>query len=195
MKLIFATHNKGKLREAGDILGDRVSLVTPEEAGIEGEAEETGLTLEENSLLKAEYIWSRSGGKPCFADDSGLEVDALGGAPGVYTARYAGENCSFEDNIVKLLHELQGVPAQQRTARFKCVVTLIYNGEKYVFSGCMEGRIALEKKGDLGFGYDPVFIADKFPEKTLAELGEDVKNTISHRFQALEAMSKVLEEL
>lgn len=195
MNLIFATHNQGKVREASDILGEKYTLICPGEIGIEGEAEETGSTLEENSLLKAEYIWERAGGRPCFADDSGLEVDALGGAPGVYTARYAGPDCCFDDNIVKLLRELQGVPAERRTARFKCVVTLIKDDRRYVFSGCMEGRIAFEKKGSLGFGYDPVFIADAFPSQTLAQLGEDVKNTVSHRFQALQAMSKALEEL
>ncbi len=188
MRLIFATHNKGKLREASEILGPDFELLSPSDIGIDSEAEETASTLEGNSLLKAEYIFERAEGQICFADDSGLEVDALGGAPGVYTARYAGPDCSFEDNMDKLLHELSGVPMPQRTARFKCVVTLIGPGLRQVFTGCMEGRIALERKGDGGFGYDPVFIPDAFPTKTLAEVGEELKNTFSHRFQALCAM-------
>ncbi len=193
MTLIFATHNKGKLREASEILGSQFSILSPESEGIEGEAEETACTLEGNSLLKARYIYGRSGGKPCFADDSGLEVDALGGAPGVYTARFAGPECSFEDNIDKLLSELQGVPMEKRTARFRCVVTLIADGKVSVFSGCMEGKIAFQRKGSGGFGYDPVFIPDfNDAQMTLAELGEEVKNTFSHRFQALDAMRQTI---
>lgn len=193
MTLIFATHNKGKLREASEILGSQFSILSPESEGIEGEAEETACTLEGNSLLKARYIYDRSGGKPCFADDSGLEVDALGGAPGVYTARFAGPECSFEDNIDKLLSELQGVPMEKRTARFRCVVTLIADGKVSVFSGCMEGKIAFQRKGSGGFGYDPVFIPDfNDAQMTLAELGEEVKNTFSHRFQALDAMRQTI---
>ncbi len=195
MRLVFATHNKGKLREASQILGPGYELISPFDIGIASEAEETASTLEGNSLLKAEYIYERAGGAVCFADDSGLEVDALGGAPGVYTARYAGPDCSFEDNINKLLYELSGVPMERRTARFKCVVTLISPGCTQVFTGCMEGRIALERKGTEGFGYDPVFIPDAFPSKTLAEVGEDVKNTFSHRYQALDSMRRVLAEL
>lgn len=195
MRLVFATHNKGKLREAFQILGSGYELISPSDIGIDSEAEETASTLEGNSLLKAEYIYERAGGLVCFADDSGLEVDALGGAPGVYTARYAGPDCSFEDNINKLLHELRGVPMERRTARFKCVVTLISQGSTQLFTGCMEGRIALERKGTEGFGYDPVFIPDAFPSKTLAEVGEEVKNTFSHRFQALDSMRRVLAEL
>ena len=193
MTLIFATHNKGKLREASEILGSQFSILSPESEGIEGEAEETASTLEGNSLLKARYIYDRSGGKPCFADDSGLEVDALGGAPGVYTARFAGPECSFEDNIDKLLSELQGVPMEKRTARFRCVVTLIADGKVSVFSGCMEGKIAFQRKGSGGFGYDPVFIPDfNDAQMTLAELGEEFKNTFSHRFQALDAMRQTI---
>lgn len=191
MTLIFATHNKGKLREASEILGSQFNLLSPQSMGIEGEAQETASTLEGNSLLKAQYIYDKSGGKSCFADDSGLEVDALGGAPGVYTARFAGPECSFEDNIDKLLSELQGVPMEKRTARFRCVVTLIVDGKVSVFSGCMEGKIAFQRKGSGGFGYDPVFIPDfNDAQMTLSELGEELKNTFSHRFQALDAMRK-----
>lgn len=191
MRLIFATGNRGKLTEAREILGKDYTVVSSAEAGIEGEAEETGATLEENSRLKARYVYGRCL-RTCFADDSALEVDVLGGAPGVYTARYAGPHCSFEDNISKLLRELEGVPYEKRTARFRCVITLIRDGVETVFEGVVEGRIALERSGKGGFGYDPVFIPDEFPDMTMAELEERVKNSISHRFRALELMRKVL---
>ena len=185
MKLVFATGNKGKLREAGEILGPSFELLSSAQAGVTEDIEETGLTLEENSILKADFIYQRTG-LDCFADDTGLEVDALGGAPGVFTARYAGEGCNFDDNMNKLLAELaaldeaaradavkskhsvtppaghscnpDALPQVPRTARFRSVVTLILNGEKHVFEGVMEGRIALHKAGCGGFGYDPVFI-------------------------------------
>lgn len=207
MKLVFATGNKGKLREAGEILGSEFELLSSAQAGITEDVEETGLTLEENSILKAEFIYSRTG-LDCFADDTGLEVDALGGAPGVFTARYAGEGCCFDDNMNKLLAELAALdeatragftgdtsaaPSVPRTARFRSVVTLILNGEKHFFEGVMEGRIALQKAGCGGFGYDPVFIADAYPDRTVAELPEEVKNAISHRGQALRAMAAWLK--
>ena len=203
MKLVFATGNKGKLREAGEILGSEFELLSSAQAGITEDVEETGLTLEENSILKAEFIYNRTG-LDCFADDTGLEVDALGGAPGVFTARYAGEGCCFDDNMNKLLAELAALdeatragftgepsaaPSVPRTARFRSVVTLILNGEKHFFEGVMEGRIALQKAGCGGFGYDPVFIADAYPDRTVAELPEEVKNSISHRGKALRAMA------
>ncbi len=194
MKLVFATGNKGKLREASEILGDEFELLSSAQAGITEDVEETGLTLKDNSIIKAEYIYSRTG-LDCFADDTGLEVDALGGAPGVFTARYAGEGCNFDDNIRKLLAELAALDAASagtpvpRTARFRSVVTLIIGGEKHFFEGVMEGKIALEKAGCGGFGYDPVFIADEYPDQTVAELPEETKNAISHRGRALRAMA------
>lgn len=195
MRLVFATGNKGKLREAREILGPSYEILSPAELGVEGEAEETGSTLEENSLLKAKYISDRiPQGVMCFADDSGLEVDALGGAPGVYTARYAGPQCDFDDNMDKLLRELALRPEKARTARFVCVVTLINGDVVRQFSGVLEGQIALEKRGELGFGYDPVFIPNEYPQMTLAELGEDVKNGISHRYKALMQMRGALSE-
>lgn len=200
MKLVFATGNKGKLREASEILGPEFELLSAAEAGVVEDVEETGLTLKENSIIKAEFIYSKTG-MDCFADDTGLEVDALGGAPGVRTARYAGEGCVFEDNIRKLLAELDGV--QERTARFRSIVTLIIGGEKHFFEGVMEGRIALKKSGHEGFGYDPVFIPDlsaddiseyfngvsPAPNTTVAEMTEEIKNAISHRGKALRAMA------
>lgn len=191
MKIVFATANKGKLREAAEILGPEFELVTPADLGITQEIEETGTTLEENSLIKAGFLWDRTA-LMCFADDTGLEVDALGGAPGVYTARYAGEGCDFNDNMEKLLLELAAAGAvlpEQRKARFRSVVTLIIGGKPNIFEGIMEGRIATEKAGCGGFGYDPVFIADAYPDRTVAELEDHTKNAISHRGKALRQMA------
>ena len=193
MKLIFATGNRGKLREAAEILGDGYTLLTPAEFGITEEIPETGDTLKDNSIQKARYLYERLH-CDCFADDTGLEVDALGGAPGVHSARYAGEGHDFEANIRKLLHALEGVPYAARTARFKNVVTLILDGELYFFEGCLEGHIALERAGTQGFGYDPVFIADDYPDRTVAELDEAVKNEISHRGKSLRAMAAFLRQ-
>lgn len=188
MKIVFATGNMGKLREAAEILGPGFELVTPAQLGITEEIPETGSTLKENSIQKAQYLYERCATN-CFADDTGLEVDALGGAPGVYSARYAGEGHDFNANMDKLLHELEGVPYEKRTARFKSVVTLILDGEMHFFEGCLEGHIGFEKAGVHGFGYDPVFIPEGFGGLTTAELGEDVKNEISHRGKSLREMA------
>ena len=194
MNIIFATSNRGKLREAQEILGKGFSLSTPAEFGITEDIPETGNTLEENSLQKAEYVRSRTA-LDCFADDTGLEVDALGGAPGVRTARYAGEGHDFAANMDKLLRELSGFEKpQQRRARFRSVVTLIIDGERHCFEGTLEGWIAFGKAGCGGFGYDPVFIADEYPDRTLAEIPEEAKNAISHRGKALRAMAAWLHE-
>lgn len=194
MKMIFATGNAGKLREASEILGEGFELVTPASFGITEDIPEDGDTLEANSAQKADYIHERTG-LDCFADDTGLEVDCLDGAPGVYTARYAGPGHRFEDNMDKLLKEmaLKG-PDAPRTARFRSVVTLIKDGERHVFEGVMEGRIALKKAGCGGFGYDPVFISDVYPDVTVAEIPEEAKNAISHRGKALRAMAEWLRE-
>lgn len=206
MKIIFATSNSGKLREASEILGRGFKLVTPAEMGITEDIPETGNTLIANSRLKADYIWNKFG-SACFADDTGLEVDALGGAPGVHTARYAGEEKNFDKNIEKLLRELQIVETEAsmaassglkiksvlRTARFKCVITLITDdGDKHYFEGTLEGKIAYARSGSGGFGYDPVFIPDEYPDKTLADISEEEKNAISHRGKALRAMADFL---
>lgn len=191
MKIVFATGNRGKLREAQEILGPDYEIVTPRDLGITEDIPETGSTIEENSLQKVNYIRERTG-LDCFADDTGLEVDALDGAPGVYSARYAGPGCTYDDNNNKLLDALEGV--QDRSARFRCVVTLLLGEKKLCFEGRMEGRIALSKAGCEGFGYDPVFIPDAYPDKTVAELGEDVKNSISHRGQAVRTMAKWLKD-
>ena len=207
MKIVFATGNKGKLREAAEILGEGFELVTPADYGIVEDIPETGNTLKANSLQKAQYLFDKCG-CDCFADDTGLEVDALGGAPGVYTARYAGEGKDFNANMDKVLYELQvreceahmaagmGLKMKKvsRKARFKSVITLIISGQAYFFEGTLEGVIAYEKSGNGGFGYDPIFIADEYPGKTLADITEEQKNEISHRGKALRAMAAWLKE-
>ena len=206
MKIVFATGNSGKLREASEILGEGFELVPPADIGIYEEIPETGKTLRANSLQKAQYLGDKCG-CDCFADDTGLEVDALGGAPGVYTARYAGEDKDFNRNMDKVLYELSALETSanmaaayglktkpvSRRARFKSVVTLIIGGEKHMFEGTLEGVIAYEKSGNGGFGYDPIFIADEYPGQTLADITEEQKNAISHRGKALRAMAAWLQ--
>ena len=212
-KLIFATANKGKAREAAEILGEGISIVLPSEMGIEEEADETGQSFRENSALKARFIYDRlrldgsEANIPVLADDSGLEVDALGGEPGIYTARYAGGDKNFRDNMDKLLRKLEEAGAlreEDRKARFLCSVTLIdAKGQESFHEGSLEGHIAFRRSGTGGFGYDPVFIPDDSeleallalgisPEevlsckgRTLAEIPESWKNLISHRYKAL----------
>ena len=192
MKLTFATGNIGKLREASEILGEGFELVSLSQVGITEDIPETGETLTENSIQKARYLYERLG-CDCFADDTGLEVDALGGAPGVYTARYAGEDKDFNKNMDKVLEELKGLEGEARRARFKSVITLIVDGEEHLFEGTLEGIISQEKSGNGGFGYDPIFIADEYPGLTLADITEEQKNDISHRGKALRAMAEWLK--
>lgn len=206
MKLVFATGNSGKLREASEILGDGFELSSLAQVGITEDIPETGNTLRANSLQKAQYLYDICGCN-CFADDTGLEVDALGGAPGVYTARYAGDDKDFNKNMDKVLHELEVLESERsmaaslglktkkpsRRARFKSVITLIINGEIKMFEGTLEGEIAREKSGNGGFGYDPIFIADEYPGQTLADITEEQKNEISHRGKALRAMAEWLK--
>ena len=207
MKIVFATGNKGKLREASEILGEGFELSSLQDVGIYEDVPETGNTLTANSLQKAQYVLEKCG-CDCFADDTGLEVDALGGAPGVYTARYAGDDKDFNKNMDKVLYELARLENESkmaaslglkmkpfsRRARFKSVITLMLNGKPYFFEGTLEGVIAYEKSGNGGFGYDPIFIADEFPGMTLADISEEEKNDISHRGKALRAMAKWLAE-
>ena len=206
MKIVFATGNKGKLREASEILGSGFELITPADLGLTEDIPETGNTLLANSLQKAQYLYDRFG-CDCFADDTGLEVDALGGAPGVYTARYAGEGKDFNANMDKVLYELGVLESEanmaaglglhikqvSRRARFKSVITLIIDGRKHFFEGTLEGVIAREKSGNGGFGYDPIFVADEYPGQTLADITEEQKNEISHRGKALRAMAAWLK--
>ena len=207
MKIVFATGNKGKLREAAEILGEGFELTSLPDVGIYEDVPETGNTLRANSLQKARYVYEYCG-CDCFADDTGLEVDALGGAPGVYTARYAGDDKDFNKNMDKVLYELTRLESESkvaasmglkmkpfsRRARFKSVITLMLGGKPHFFEGTLEGVIAHEKSGNGGFGYDPIFIADEFPGMTLADISEEEKNNISHRGKALRAMAKWLSE-
>lgn len=206
MKLVFATANPGKVREAEEILGPGFQIITAAEAGIAEDIPETGSSLRANSLQKAQYIYQRTG-LDCFADDSGLEVDILGGEPGVHTARYGGVAHDSDRNMSKLLWEMGrrekeasamrdlgiSTPHATRKARFRTSVTLIIGGERHFFDGVMEGSIARERRGDGGFGYDPVFVPEGMTQ-TNGELGEAFKNTISHRGKALRAMAAFLHE-
>ena len=192
MKLVFASANPGKIREANEILQGRFEVIPASEAGVTEEIPETGATIEENSLQKAQYLYERTG-MDCFADDTGLEVDALGGAPGVHTARYGNPSGKdFNANIDRLLRELEGV--KDRRARFRTCVTLILGGETHRFEGIMEGRIATERRGDGGFGYDPVFLPDGCDGLSAAELTQEHKNAISHRGKAVRALAAFLLE-
>ncbi|MBQ3919920.1 MAG: RdgB/HAM1 family non-canonical purine NTP pyrophosphatase [Oscillospiraceae bacterium] len=186
MKIILATNNKNKLREFREILSPMgYEVISQSEAGADIEADETGTTFEENAYIKAKAIYDILH-MPVIADDSGLEVDHLGGAPGVYSARYAepGHRCE------RVLSELEGVPDNERTARFRCVICFIdADGKAQYVSGSCEGRIGYERRGSNGFGYDPIFLYD---DRTLAEMSADEKNAISHRGKAIRELTKLL---
>ena len=196
MEIIFATGNQHKMVEAQKALGDSFTLIMPKELGLTEDIPEDGDTLLANAIQKAEYLWNKFG-KNCFADDTGLEVDALGGAPGVRTARYAGEDKGSDANMAKLLAELEKVEQVQgavpRTARFKTVVALIIDGQVKTFEGVLEGEIARSRSGNEGFGYDPVFIPQGY-NCTLAEISLDEKNAISHRGKAMRALAEYLND-
>ncbi|MCX6049949.1 MAG: XTP/dITP diphosphatase [Chloroflexi bacterium] len=183
-KLLIATHNPGKIREYQTLLADLPLTVTSLRAeGIEHDVEETGVTFAENAILKAK-AYGQLSGLWTWADDSGLEVDALEGRPGVYSARYAGPNTTDQDRYQKLLGELSQLPDQPRTARFRCVIALaLSNGEIHTIDDTIEGVISMQPSGEHGFGYDPVFFIPELG-KTLAELPAEVKNQISHRGKA-----------
>lgn len=189
-KLLFATHNKHKLEEIQAILKDSYQVVGLTEMGITEEIPETAATLEGNARMKADYLFEKLG-VDCFADDTGLEVEALNGAPGVYSARYAGEHCSFSDNVEKILKTLQGV--ENRKAQFRTAICLILNGERYFFEGVVKGRLIETSRGEKGFGYDPIFVPDGFSE-TFAEMPLDLKNRISHRGLAVQKLVEFLRE-
>lgn len=191
MKLVFATANLHKLQEAQEILGPGFELMPASAAGITEDIPETGNTFRANSLQKAQYIYERTG-MDCFADDSGLEVDILDGAPGVETARYAGPGRDSSANMAKLLAEMAKKGGDNRKARFRTCVTLILKGQKHFFDGVMEGSIGVEPYGKGGFGYDPIFIPEGY-SITNAQLPEGKKNEISHRGKALRAMAEFLD--
>lgn len=177
MKLVFASNNKNKIQEIQALVPNSIQIISLEEIGCTEDIPETADTIEENAILKANYITEKYG-FDCFADDTGLEVDALNGAPGVYSARYAGEQKDANDNMDKLLDELKG--KSNRKANFKTVIALNLNGKQNLFTGIIDGKIIEEKIGTNGFGYDPIFVADGF-DKTFAELTMEEKSTISHR--------------
>ena len=190
MKLVFATNNKHKLEEVRAILGNKVEVLSLNDIDCHDDSPETADTLEGNALIKARYIYEKFG-VDCFADDTGLEVEALGGEPGVYSARYAGEDCNPEANMHKLLQNLIG--KNNRNAQFRTVIALIIKGEEKLFNGIVKGIISNEKMGDAGFGYDPIFIPEGFSE-SFAQMTSDMKNSISHRYRATEGLSNYLKE-
>lgn len=188
-EIVFATNNEHKLHEVAELLGDRYTVVGLKDIGCTEDIPETADTLEGNALLKAKYVFDKFG-KNCFSDDTGLEVEALNNAPGVYSARYAGETKSAEANMNKLLFELQN--KSNRKARFRTVVALIIDGDEHLFEGEVKGSIIEEKRGAEGFGYDPIFVPDGYT-KTFAELPLTEKNTISHRARAVKKLVTFLE--
>jgi XTP/dITP diphosphohydrolase len=189
-KLIFATNNKHKLREVVEIIGDNIKVISLKEAGCEAEIPETQETIEGNARQKAQFIYELTQ-QDCFADDTGLEIEALDGRPGVYSARYAGEGCSFEDNVVKVLEELAGY--ENRNACFRCVICLIIGGEEFLFEGRVDGVITKESSGIDGFGYDPVFVPSGHTQ-TFAEMPPYLKNGLSHRGRAVSKMLRYLSQ-
>lgn len=192
MKLVFATNNKHKLDEVRKITAQHnIEVVSLADIHCHDEIPETADTLEGNALQKAQYIQDKFG-LDCFADDTGLEVEALDNAPGVYSARYAGPGHDSEANMQKLSQEMEG--KTNRKARFRTVIALIIGDKQYCFSGIVNGTITTEKKGENGFGYDPIFIPEGY-EQTFAELGDSVKNKISHRAKAVEQLDHFLANL
>ena len=199
MKLVFASNNQHKLEEVRQVLPSNIVVISLNEIGFSQDIDETGMTLEENSALKAREVWEWLVNRSLlnevdgvFADDTGLEIFALGGLPGVRTARWAGEDACDVNNRQKALHELAGI--EKREARFRTVVTLIKGGEMKQVEGVVNGKIAQEEEGEGGFGYDPVFIPEGY-DKTFASLSAEVKNSISHRGKAMEALKNIIEGL
>lgn len=189
-KLVFATNNQHKLEEVRAVLADKLEIVSLNELGCFDDIPETADTLEGNALIKAQYIYEKFG-LDCFADDTGLEVDALGGEPGVYSARYAGEDNNARNNMHKLLKNLG--ENSNRTAHFRTVIALIEGDEIRYFEGKINGKIAYEPRGDAGFGYDPIFIPEGY-NISFAEIGAEVKNTISHRALAVGKLTEYLKQ-
>ncbi|HUH45667.1 MAG TPA: non-canonical purine NTP diphosphatase [Arenibacter sp.] len=184
MQLVFATNNPNKLKEVQELFPRKITLLSLKDIGCMEEIPETAPDLEGNAILKADFVTERYG-YPCFADDTGLLVDALNGAPGVHSARYAGDQKNPEDNMDKLLEELEN--RTDRSARFKTVIALNINKEQFLFHGIVEGEITTDKKGREGFGYDPIFMPKGY-NKTFAELPLATKNQISHRAKAIQEL-------
>ncbi len=189
-KIVFATNNEHKLREIRAIIHDGTEVLSLADIGCHADIPETADTLEGNALIKAHFVYDNYG-YDCFADDTGLEVEALDGAPGVHTARYAGDNQDSQANMRKLLQEMKG--KDNRNARFRTAIALLQGGEEHLFSGEVSGTITTEPLGNKGFGYDPVFIPED-TGLTFAQLGEDVKNHISHRARAVAKLTEFLNK-
>lgn len=190
MKIIFATNNAHKLSEVQAVLGDSFELVTPRMCGVEEDIPETAATLEGNASQKSHYLYEKAG-LDCFADDTGLEVEALGGEPGVHSARYATDGHDFAANNRLLLKNLEG--KENRRARFRTVISLIEGGEEHLFEGIVEGHIIDHESGEEGFGYDPLFVPDGF-DRTFAEMTAEEKNAVSHRGRAVRKLVAYLHE-
>jgi len=189
MKLVFATNNKNKVKEIKSLIPKNIEILSLTDIGCTEEIEETEDSIEGNAKLKADYI-TKNYGYDCFADDTGLEVEALNGAPGVYSARYAGENPTYEDNVQKMLFEMKDKP--DKNAQFKTVIALNLKGDQYVFEGICKGEILKGKKGEKGFGYDPIFKPEGF-EKSFAEMSLEDKGKISHRGKATKKLLAFLK--
>ena len=190
MKLVLASNNKHKLEEMRAILGDKVEILSLLDINCHDEIPEEQDTIEGNALQKARYIHDKFG-IDCFADDTGLEVECLNGEPGVYSARYAGEHPTFDDNIAKLLANMEGL--ENRKARFRTAIALLLGGKEYIFEGEVNGMIIKEYRGHNGFGYDPVFLPDGYSQ-TFAELPAEIKNKISHRGNAAKKLAEFLNK-
>ena len=191
MQLVFASNNKNKIKEIQQLLPDTIEILSLESIGCHEEIPETADTIEGNAILKANYVTEKYGYN-CFADDTGLEVAALNGEPGVYSARYAGEQRDAGDNMDLLLENL--LEKTDRTAQFKTVIALNINGKQHLFTGIAKGKITTEKSGNQGFGYDPIFQPDDF-EETFAELSLEIKNKISHRGKATQLLIAFLNQI
>ncbi len=191
MKLVFASNNKNKIKEVQQMLPDSIQILSLEDIGCFEEIAETENTIEGNAKLKANYV-TQNYGYDCFADDTGLEVEILNGAPGVFSARYAGEHCDANDNMDKLLNAL--INKTNRNAQFKTVIALNINKQQHLFTGIAKGKITFEKTGNLGFGYDPIFQPEGYQE-TFAQLPLELKNTISHRAKATQKLITFLNKM
>ncbi len=191
MKIVFATNNKHKLEEIRHLAGNNIKIVSLKEIACYDDIPETGITLEENALQKANFVYSRYN-MNCFADDTGLEIEALDNRPGVYSARYAGHEQNFLKNINKVLEEMKD--QSNRKARFRTVIALILDHNKYYFEGIVNGKIIMEKKGKQGFGYDPIFLPEGY-DQTFAEMSLDEKNKISHRARATRKLIAFLKSV
>jgi len=190
MKLVFATNNRNKLKELQSILGDTIDLVSLKDIGCNVDIPETGSTLEENASIKAAYVYKHYS-LNCFADDTGFEIDSLNGEPGIYSARYAGEDKDSNDNMEKVLQKLEG--QKNRKAQFRTIISLWLDGKEKLFEGLVRGTILTKKQGDSGFGYDPIFIPEGF-DCSFAEMSLRKKNSISHRGIAVQKLAAFLKK-